>query len=284
MSALTSLLPSTSGHKWTITKVHKRPEKKLYNQLKSDDEQDVDLRNGTDLTLSTVEPPKKHEELLLMLSESSEEEDLAPELVEMARLRSTRNNYELVPGVSNDHVVVREVEKDDSLQSLSIKYGCKISELKRKNNLITDQEFYGLKSIKIPVKRFGLVEEELLKELEEKAKSGSDQSRCRLSTSPKKLRIGDSLFGEHRQDSAAFIQQMDTDLENLRQMTKTRKNTLEEVTHVLTFKSIVPLGGPAPHTISSSSERFFNTRVLLVVIIMSLLVLPIVIFLWYKNR
>jgi len=60
-----------------------------------------------------------------------------------------------------DHII-REIEPGDTLQNLSLKCGCTVSELKRTNNLMTEQDFYGLKYIKIPVKRYGLLTEVLV--------------------------------------------------------------------------------------------------------------------------
>ena len=49
------------------------------------------------------------------------------------------------------------IQPSDSLVSLSIKYKVPIAELKRVNNILTDQGFFALKKIKIPVKPFSLI-------------------------------------------------------------------------------------------------------------------------------
>lgn len=59
---------------------------------------------------------------------------------------------------SNDRyeLIEKQLEDGDTLQSLSLKYGVTIYQLKRANGMMSDQDFYGLTSIKIPVKKFGI--------------------------------------------------------------------------------------------------------------------------------
>jgi LysM repeat protein len=50
-----------------------------------------------------------------------------------------------------------DIQPSDTLLSLSLKYNVPIAELKRVNNILTDQGFYALKRIKIPVKPYSLL-------------------------------------------------------------------------------------------------------------------------------
>lgn len=54
--------------------------------------------------------------------------------------------------------IQRDIQPSDSLVSLSIKYKVPIAELKRVNNILTEQGFFALKKIKIPVKPFSLLQ------------------------------------------------------------------------------------------------------------------------------
>lgn len=45
----------------------------------------------------------------------------------------------------------------DTLHNLSVKYSCPVASIKRLNNLWSDQEFYGLKRIKLPAGRLRLI-------------------------------------------------------------------------------------------------------------------------------
>lgn len=54
-----------------------------------------------------------------------------------------------------------QIEPDDTLQAISLKYRTSVFQLKLINNLMSDQEFYGLKSIKVPMPRFGINRERM---------------------------------------------------------------------------------------------------------------------------
>ena len=52
-----------------------------------------------------------------------------------------------------------EIQPNETLTSVSLKYNVATSELKRVNNLLTENEFFALKRIKIPVKPSSLLTE-----------------------------------------------------------------------------------------------------------------------------
>lgn len=47
-------------------------------------------------------------------------------------------------------------QKIDTLQGLSLKYGCTVSEIKRLNNFVNDRDLYALSYCKIPIKEYSL--------------------------------------------------------------------------------------------------------------------------------
>ena len=49
------------------------------------------------------------------------------------------------------------IEPGDTLLSLSLRFNVPIAELKRVNNILTDQGFYGLRVLKVPVQPFSLL-------------------------------------------------------------------------------------------------------------------------------
>ncbi|NXI77070.1 LYSM4 protein, partial [Rhipidura dahli] len=53
----------------------------------------------------------------------------------------------------------REITEGDNLNKLALQYGCKVADIKRVNNFIREQDLYALKSIKIPVRPYGLLTE-----------------------------------------------------------------------------------------------------------------------------
>ncbi|XP_059420369.1 lysM and putative peptidoglycan-binding domain-containing protein 4-like [Carassius carassius] len=53
----------------------------------------------------------------------------------------------------------RDISHEDNLSKLAIQYGCKVADIKRVNNLFQEQDMYALRSIRIPVKKHGLLTE-----------------------------------------------------------------------------------------------------------------------------
>jgi len=58
---------------------------------------------------------------------------------------------------SPDQTIQCDIQPTDTLLSLSLKYNVPLAELKRVNNILTDQGFYALKRIKIPVRPHSLL-------------------------------------------------------------------------------------------------------------------------------
>lgn len=54
-----------------------------------------------------------------------------------------------------EHVIT----ENDNLNKLALQYGCKVADIKRINNFLTEQDMYALKTIKIPVKVHGILTE-----------------------------------------------------------------------------------------------------------------------------
>ncbi|KAM3828483.1 lysM and putative peptidoglycan-binding domain-containing protein 4 [Vipera latastei] len=89
--------------------------------------------------------------------DSSEEEFNAMEL--RARGKDPQPSSSSKRRVGDVQLLERVVNKDDNLNKLALQYGCKVADIKRANNFIQEQDFYALKSIKIPVKVNGLLTE-----------------------------------------------------------------------------------------------------------------------------
>eukprot|EP00062_Callorhinchus_milii_P002345 gi/632938436/ref/XP_007904946.1/ PREDICTED: lysM and putative peptidoglycan-binding domain-containing protein 4 isoform X2 [Callorhinchus milii] len=121
---------------------------------------------------------------------------------------------------------VREVVDGDNLNTFALQYGCTVADLKRVNNLIRDQDFFALKSIKIPVKRHSL-----LTEANEEAKRrhsamrGSSNCLETFATDNSKM-----AFNE-------YFEEMDKDLEKIIQSTD---NNLDEVIYPKTANELFP--------------------------------------------
>ena len=74
--------------------------------------------------------------------------------LESLHYKKTDDNIKRMP----PHQTIEcDIQPGDNLASLSLKYRVPIAELKRVNNILTEQGFYALKRIKIPVKPYSLL-------------------------------------------------------------------------------------------------------------------------------
>lgn len=57
-----------------------------------------------------------------------------------------------------------DIQPNDTLQSICLRYTCSYNHVKRLNGLINDNEFYGLRQLKLPLGKLGLLEDILKKQ------------------------------------------------------------------------------------------------------------------------
>ena len=131
-----------------------------------------------------------------------------------------------------------------------------VGELKQANNLYTDQEFYALRKLKVPIRPNGVLSEALEEQKRRPTPlnlqdnhfqaSGSgetadlhcddtseaDESECEVRT----LSIRSALDSPN-----SFLRHMDNDIKKICQSTSVRKDNLEEVARTLTVNCIRPL-------------------------------------------
>ncbi|XP_042309831.1 lysM and putative peptidoglycan-binding domain-containing protein 3 isoform X2 [Sceloporus undulatus] len=55
--------------------------------------------------------------------------------------------------------ITKDIQEGDTLNAIALQYCCSVADIKRVNNLITDQDFFALRAIKIPVKKFSVLTE-----------------------------------------------------------------------------------------------------------------------------
>lgn len=162
---------------------------------------------------------------------------------------------------------------DDSLASLALRYGCTVAELKRVNNILTDQEIHGLRTIKVPIKPYSLLTEEIQNDNDAAAGDGHYENELESSSSSSVVRalsIGSSIFPN---DSASFLSAMDEDLERIRLTTSHYKSSLEEVTEELTCKRFHPF------TEERKPRNRNIGRFVVIWIIVITIIIPLLIFL-----
>ncbi|XP_072134365.1 lysM and putative peptidoglycan-binding domain-containing protein 4 [Mobula birostris] len=126
---------------------------------------------------------------------------------------------------NNTVFLLREVVDGDNLNTFALQYGCTVADLKRVNNLIKDQDFFALKTIKIPVKRHGL-----LTEAQEEAKRRQPVS-VNNRTYPCTEVCAAEGQGIEQNKLNGYFEDIDKDIEKIIQATDQCTNHLEEVTY-----------------------------------------------------
>lgn len=141
-------------------------------------------------------------------------------------------------------IMIVPLQKEDTLQNLSLKYGRTVAELKTLNNLIKDQDFYGLTHIKVPILKDGTIHE-LEKNNETVQIVDVHQQYTGLKTveteepEEKVTKISIRTEGE---EAARFLRDMDRDIDQILAKTEnSRKEHLNDVVNMLTAPSIQPL-------------------------------------------
>lgn len=116
-------------------------------------------------------------------------------------------------GFSEPAYVQHQVINGDTIQSLSIKYACPISELKRVNHLIRDQDLFGLKHIKVPVKKYGIISEtcEQNNLSADATQSASSQKNCTDRHNESRSKHGETWTDVAEENHLHLIDTVDSD-------------------------------------------------------------------------
>lgn len=237
--------------------------------------------------------------------------------IEMSELRTRGGNGDggkrkkKTKNTEEDEMVYveKDINEGDTLQIFSLRYACRISELKRINNLIADQDFYAHRTLKVPMRRDGIlleIEDDLSnpsgaslrkfnhakphlanghRHSDESDHFSSDDSQTEFIRT---ISIPGSLDGENRA-AQEFFDKMDKDLHNILEKTRTNKDTLQEVTSVLKETRFRPLRFPKAKSdcpddgaTLGCTSRNIVIALILIMVIGPLLGLAIA---WYtKNR
>ncbi|KAI2796369.1 LysM and putative peptidoglycan-binding domain-containing protein 3 [Blomia tropicalis] len=74
---------------------------------------------------------------------------------------SLQNDQKTCDRLMSDNVtyIHHQIQENETLQGIALRYGCSVSKLRFHNLLITDQEFYNLTTIKIPVIKHSVLNE-----------------------------------------------------------------------------------------------------------------------------
>ncbi|XP_077324110.1 lysM and putative peptidoglycan-binding domain-containing protein 4-like [Lithobates pipiens] len=143
------------------------------------------------------------------LDSSSEEELDVMEL--RARGGELQRRSALREKASDVVFLERTITEEDSLNKLALQYGCKVADIKRVNNFLTEQDMYAVKTIKIPVKVHGIFTEH--NEVLDAQTSRSADSHDVVAEPP-----GDDGNGsEDHRDISQYFQEIDQNIEEASQ-------------------------------------------------------------------
>ncbi|KAM4577918.1 lysM and putative peptidoglycan-binding domain-containing protein 3 [Fundulus diaphanus] len=177
------------------------------------------------------------------------ENDLSEEDGESFELRS-RGKERLRKSTSKERLddiifLSRDIQEGDTLNSIALQYHCSVADIKRANNLLTEQDLFALRSVKIPVRRFSVLTE-THGAGPPKPVSPPGARRVPQTSAATPLPTESSTDSCSSADSVeGFLLEKDKDIEQLVKSTGPSRSSLSEVVSSLTLQQQQPplLGG-----------------------------------------
>ncbi|XP_020506593.1 lysM and putative peptidoglycan-binding domain-containing protein 3 [Labrus bergylta] len=177
-----------------------------------------------------------------LFGNNGSENDLSEEDGESYELRP-RGRERLRRSTSRERMediiyLTRDIQEGDTLNSIALQYHCSVADIKRANNLLTEQDFFALRSVKIPVRRFSvLTETHSTGPLNSASPSGA--RRFPQNSVVTSLPTESSTDSSSSTDSVeGFLLEKDKDIERL-----VKSSSLNEVVSSLTLQQQQPLLG-----------------------------------------
>ncbi|NP_001017308.1 lysM and putative peptidoglycan-binding domain-containing protein 3 [Xenopus tropicalis] len=163
-----------------------------------------------------------------LLEEDAEEFELRPRGKEKTRRSTSKERIDDIVYIS------RDICEGDTLNSIALQYCCTVADLKRANNFLNEQDFFALRTIKIPVKRFSVLTQPHFSPKAKATRPGT------LQLSPEHQE-SDLLIGPSSYETAgSFLQEVDRDIEKIVKSTDTKKESLNEVVSALSQEHFEP--------------------------------------------
>ncbi|XP_056089363.1 lysM and putative peptidoglycan-binding domain-containing protein 3 [Rhinichthys klamathensis goyatoka] len=123
--------------------------------------------------------------------------------------------------------LIRDIKEGDTLISISLQYFCTVADIKRANNLLTEQDFFALRSIRIPVRKFSSFTETHATAPHKSSSPCSTRRITEIQISGAPL---DSSSSSSSVDSVeCFLQEKDKDIQLLVKSSAPSRNSLNEV-------------------------------------------------------
>ncbi|GCB64935.1 lysM and putative peptidoglycan-binding domain-containing protein 3 isoform X1 [Scyliorhinus torazame] len=176
--------------------------------------------------------------------------------------------------------LIREIQEGDTLNALALQYCCTVADIKRVNNLINDQDFFALRSVKIPVKKITLL--------------GDTHSPVKSRLVPHPILESNAQFQESNTgvDSSSsnenadnFLREVDKDIERIVKSNDTTREHLNEVVSALSAKPFYQatdrkiLPRKDPHYGADWGIRWWNAVMIMLVVG---IVTPVFYLLYYE--
>ncbi|XP_003786023.1 lysM and putative peptidoglycan-binding domain-containing protein 3 isoform X1 [Otolemur garnettii] len=164
--------------------------------------------------------------------------DTLEEDAEVYELRS-RGREKVRRSTSRDRlddiiVLTKDIQEGDTLNAIALQYCCTVADIKRVNNLISDQDFFALRSIKIPVKKFSSLTETLCPP---KGRQASRHSSLLYSPEQQEILPANDSFSSS-ESAGSFLKEVDRDIEQIVKCTDNKRENLNEVVSALTAQQV----------------------------------------------
>lgn len=166
-----------------------------------------------------------------------------------------------------------QIQPSDTLASLSIKYNCKVSDLKRINHIWNANELSARDTLLIPVVKHSLLLDTSPSIVEQSPQSG-DKKEDKVDIRTISITsLSDSV------DTKMFLERMNSDIETLLAATreKTRKTSLSEVKSALTIERIFPKQVTSRRT---GSSPFCTLAAILLCAVFLFVFIPVTLVYW----
>ncbi|KAM6328812.1 LOW QUALITY PROTEIN: lysM and putative peptidoglycan-binding domain-containing protein 3 [Alca torda] len=184
---------------------------------------------GCGLQAPAIAQPPAGGHLYPMEGEGPEEEGEGPELRPRGREKVRRS-------ASRDRLddivlLARDIREGDTLNAIALQYCCSVADIKRVNNLINDQDFFALRSIKIPVKKFSVLTET---HASPKGRPVLRPAQC----SPEVQEMSPSDKFSANETAGNFLKEVDRDIEEIVKCNDTKRENLNEVVSALAAQQV----------------------------------------------
>uniref|UniRef100_A0A8D0GC61 LysM and putative peptidoglycan-binding domain-containing protein 3 n=1 Tax=Sphenodon punctatus TaxID=8508 RepID=A0A8D0GC61_SPHPU len=162
------------------------------------------------------------------LEDDTEVNELRPRGREKVRRSTSRDRPDDIV------LLTKDIQEGDTLNAIALQYCCSVADVKRVNNLINDQDFFALRSIKIPVKKYSVLTETHC------SPKGRQVSRPASTQYPPEfqdtLPASDSFSSNETVGN--FLKEVDRDIEQIVKCNDTKRENLNEVVSALSTQQI----------------------------------------------